>query len=812
VAASLQFAPPTRVQRDLGFLFENTAAAPIRDALNAIVAAVDGARSPGIVLVVHDTTFVPIVFVPIKDPEPLLGFLHERFGWRFHRGDDGLFRGDDLRVVAKASGSWMYFTGPDHRDHLANLPEDPSESATWSDPGNLAQMNVMMGEIPPANRAAFATLVGDSFGALEMPVVTALTSSGLERVITDTDTWQVELQFFRPLNQFHVSSRITPVAGSELERRVTGAARRPALMDHLAAPDAVAAATVSTALDGEPLTLLKNLWAGIDAAARPQLPSPRSKDVAERRLAALGTTALDTVKNSVAKGSIDAGLALHKHGDGFVLLAGASLPGARAIEQAASNLFDSLSGVPAFQALQWATGANGDVTVHEFQLPADDTSRWMFGETMHIAVGFGADRVYTAVGGDVAMEKLSSAIDRSREDAPAQGGLAHVSLRVAPLLAMLAQSPSTDSAANASVQRLAEIMAAHRKSDVVEFDLSAVDRVLEGRLRIDSGVVRTLMAAAGDAVSADSPDAPPTTPPAADATNLALRLQPNDRFELQFDTDSDVKTTLETGNRIERGTYSSLYEFRVLEARPDGAVRLEATLKRVRITKKSPDGDWTFDSAAKNKPGTMNPEMVLYLCMVGEPFQVTVTADGTLDDFGGLEAAIERIIDDKLIPPAEERAQAKVFVEQSFNPGGLRDTLGRAFEFYPGKVTSVGDRWSRTSANVSGIVFDMNTKFLLKSRTANEAVISVRGQVAEKEADPSAPIRWEIMGTETGTVTLNASNGLLLGAEYTLKLDAEATLDKDGKSVVTPVVSTITMRISPPKAEKKEAFSPRKRD
>ena len=184
----------------------------------------------------------------------------------------------------------------------------------------------------------------------------------------------------------------------------------------------------------------------------------------------------------------------------------------------------------------------------------------------------------------------------------------------------------------------------------------------------------------------------------------------------------------------------------------------------------------------------------------------------TLGDFGGLVEAVDRMVDYKLIPPADERAQAKAFIDGAFNPGGLRDTLGRAFELYPGKPADIGDRWTRTTENVSGIVFDVNNKLLLKSRTEKEAVISVRGQVVGKDVDPSPPIRWEVMGTHTGTVTLDPSDGRLLHAEYTLKLDAEATVEQDGKPVVTPVESTISMRIAPPLPEKKGSFSPRKRD
>lgn len=114
VAASVQVAPLNRVQRDLAFLWDGTDRAATRaagDMLDELAKVIDGTRPAGMAVLV-DEIFVPIIYVPIKkDAEPLLRFLRERFGWRFHRGDDGLLRGDDLRMVARASGSWIYFHG-----------------------------------------------------------------------------------------------------------------------------------------------------------------------------------------------------------------------------------------------------------------------------------------------------------------------------------------------------------------------------------------------------------------------------------------------------------------------------------------------------------------------------------------------------------------------------------------------------------------------------------------------------------------------------------------------------------------------------
>lgn len=804
VVAYAQLAPLSRVQRDLAFLSEGagqTATTAIRDIFSELAAGVDSARPAGMALLI-DETFVPMIFVPLKDEERLFAALHSRFGWEFNRGEDGLYRGLTVKAVARVSGSWLYVTGPDHRERLAMLPKDPSELFAGSDPGILAQVSVLADKIPDELRGAFADYIGGLFDGddKDRGVVSAIVVHALRHVVTESQSWQVELQCFRPLEQFHITTRITPVAGSELEGWISAAEQRPVLMEHLATADSTVAFVISAGLEAESLELVTQKWQALDAAARAKLPSARSNNVLERRAAQLGTTALDAVSVALAKGEFDAGLVVQKQGNETVFLAGSTLDGSRKINEAAVSVFEMLGQVPEFRALQWATNANGDITLHEFQVPADEKTRNWFGEAVHLTAGFGPDRVYAAAGGASAMEKLSQAIDRSREDAPSRGGIMHVVLRMAPFLAFLDQAQGSNEAANANVHEYAERISHYRKNDVLEFNLTAAERTMEGRLRIDMGVVRMLASSIPQVGKPAAPEiSPPTSPPATGASNLALRLAPNTRFQIQFDANSTVTTKIDDVERVDQGQYSTIYDFHVLESRPDGAVRLEASLARATIKKTGPDGASSFDSDAKDAPEKMTPEMVLYAAMVNEPFQMTVAADGTLDEFGGLAEAVERMVDDKLQPPANERAQAKAFIEQSFNANALHDSLGRAFEFYPGKTVAEDDRWTRTSENFSGINFLLDSRYQLKSLAEREAVISIRSQIREKESAPAAPIAWTVLGTQTGTIKVDPRNGRLLSAEYELKTDAEATLKLDGKTVLRPVVGVVKMVIGTPR-------------
>ncbi|MCE9606051.1 MAG: hypothetical protein K8U03_14235 [Planctomycetia bacterium] len=811
VVGYARVAPLDRLQRDLSFLGENVdggkSIGGVKDAIMELSAGIDAARPAGLVVYADDSLNI-VAFVPLKDEEKLFAALRSRFGWEFRRGDDGIYRGGNVNVAARVSGSWLFVTGATHAARLSKVPEDPMRLFEGLDPTVTAQAGMMLDQLPAELRKTFDSLILESCAPAQSGAAAGSSSTEwigplTKQLLSDTRRWEFELQCLRPVEQFHVTSRLVPVKASKLESWIEAAAQRPSMFEHLASENAAAAIISSLALDAATIEPLLRAWDEQAAKARAAAPSPESPQAELRALGVLVAQTLEAVTTTLRKGELDGGVVLERQGQGHLnVLAGGTLYGSRAIQEKALEVAQMLQPQEGFRALNWAVSQNGDVSLNQLQLPMkDENARRIFGESLYVVIGFGPDRLYSSLGDEEAIGKLSLAVDRSREDRPSRGEPLRVTLRMAPFTALLNDFSDKKSASDGQIRSMAEQIAPYKKNDTLAFTVRAGEGALESRLRIDMGVLRML------ASSIPKPGAPPrpetgvpTSPPAAGGSNLALRPAPGDRFQIQFDTDSEVKTKIDAAERVDQGKYSTLYDFRVLEARPDGAVRLEAVLKRAIIKKTGADGNSSFDSAAKGAPEKMTAETVLYAAMVDEPFQMTVAADGSLGEFGGLAEAVQRMVDNKLQPPANERAQAQAFVEQSFNANALRDSLGRAFEFYPGKSVSEGDRWSRTTENFSGIDFFLDNKYQLKSLAASEAVISVRAQVREKEADAAAPIRWEVLGTQTGTIKLRPQDGRLLSSEYVLKFDAEATLKMDGKTVVRPVTSTIKMTIGPPAA------------
>lgn len=811
VVGYVRISPLDRLQRDLAFLGDSVDGGKsigiVKDVIAEFSAGIDSSRPAGAV-VYADATLNLVVFVPLKDEEKLFAALRSRFGWEFHRGDDGLYRGGNVSVAARRVGPWLFVTGSAHEARLKNLPQDPTKIFEGLDSTVTAQAGVLLEQLPAELRASFDAVIVDAFaptksGEAAESSLTAFVGPLVKQLLSDTQRVELELQCLRPVEQVHVATRLIPVKQSKLASWLVAAAERPSTYQHLASDSAAAAVISSMALDPATIDPLLRAWDGQAAKARAAAPSPQSQQAELRMLGRLVAQSLEAVTKTLKKGELDGGVVIERQGkDHLLVLAGGTLYDSRAIEETAIDVAQMLQQSAEFRALNWAASQNGDISFHQLQLPmTDENARRIFGESLYTIFGFGPDRLYAALGDQEAIAKLSLAIDRSREDRPSRGEPLRVTLRMAPFMTLLSELSDKSSDSNEQVRIMAEQIAPYKKNDTLEFAVRAAEESLESRLRIDMGVVRMLASSIPKSGTPARPETGvPTSVPAAGGSNLALRSAPGTRFQIQFDTDSDVKATIDAVERVNQGQYSMTYDFRVLEARPDGAVRLEAILTRATIKKTGADGNSSFDSAAKGAPEKMTPETVLYAAMVDEPFQLTVAADGTLGDFGGLAEAVQRMVDNKLQPPANERAQAKAFVEQSFNANALRDSLGRAFEFYPGKSVVEGDRWARTAENFSGIDFLLDNKYQLKSLTASEAVISVRAQIREKEADAAAPIRWEVLGTQTGTIKLQPQDGRLQTSEYVLKFDAEATLKMDGKTVVRPVTSTIKMTIGPPAA------------
>lgn len=814
VVGFARVAPLQHVQRDLSFLLDSVdggeSQTAVRDLFAAVAQAVDPSRPGGMVIYI-DETLVPVIFLPLRDEEQVFVLLKAQFGWEFYRGDDGFYRGGNVNAVARVANSWLYFTGPRHRERLLNVPDDPAAVFQEADPTVTAQLAVFMDRIPAELQAELGAAFVEGYGPAEPGTAEGVTLSLLahlaEHVSTDASAITAELQCFRPLNQFHLSARLTAEQDSPLAGWIDEAAQRPAVFEHLASDNAFVALLAAVSLSEETSQKLLELWQPVAAAARAAAPSPKSGDEPSRMLGRLVLNALDSVTATLQGGELAGGLVLErapqKH---YAVLSGVTLQGSRDVEEAAIEVGQLLQQTAEFQALQWAVSNNGDVSLHQMEFPVDDAGvQKLFGSPLRAAVGVGEQRVYAALGGEDVLSELSLAVDRSREEPAETGELLRLMLRMAPTLTFLDLVPGSNPETDRNIHEMATRIGPYRRNDTLELTVRAAASAVEGRLRVDMGVLRMLAAElpATPERTTDSrpkPGTAPRPPATADGTLRPLRLRKGERFELLFHNAADVTVTIDGNARPETSADALLYDFEVLEVTSDGLMRVQTRLRHVTMDRTTPEGQTSFDSASPPPMDEMTPAMLLHSLLIDRPFVLLLQPDGVIAEVEGLEEQIADVVDNQLEPPASERQQAVDFVRQVFNANGLRDSLARGFEFYPSQPVRAGQRWTRTTENYSGIPFLLDHRFQLKSASGDAIVMSARSQIREKDPADAGDqsVRWEVVGSQTANIIVDAANGRLGLAEYVLQTDAEAFLMMDGQEVSRPLEATFRMTVGDP--------------
>ena len=624
---------------------------------------------------------------------------------------------------------------------------------------------------------------------------TELAGNFVQRMCSETQSLHLELQCFRPLQQFHVTGRLEAVGGSWLEQWIENAAQRKTLFSQLPSPDSIFALIASLKLEPDLARRLTEAWQPLAAAAKAAVPSPRSRDRAEALLGRLVERAVDAVTATIQPGELDGGLIVDRQGrDQVVVLAGATLLGARSVEQAATEVGQLLRESAEFRAMQWSRTADGDVAIHQLKIPAtDDSVRKLLGDPIVLAVGAGTDRGVRGGRGQRDVGALIGSGGTIPRRGPGFRRRDPHPRRLAPFLAILAAVPGSDAANDAELHRLAAQIAPYKKNDTLELSLKAADQVLEGRLQVDMGIVRMLALQIPVTGSPDSPQ-----------TNFKgpgrLRLPAGERFQLEFYSKNDGTTKIDGNDRREIAVHSLTYDFRVDKVDSDGTMHIATSLSRATIDKTTPDGRERFDSANPPESEKMTAEMLLHGAAVGQTFTLTIRPDGTIARISGLAEAIENVLDTKLQPPANEREQARTFMAQILNEGQLRDSLTRGFEFYPDQEITRDLRWTRTTENASSIKFLLDNRYQISAISPEEVVIAVGSQIREPDADDAhdQPVRWEIAGSQAGTIKLEPGSGRLRLAEYTLRLDAKATFKVEDTTVSRPVAGVVEMIIGTP--------------
>jgi hypothetical protein len=171
--------------------------------------------------------------------------------------------------------------------------------------------------------------------------------------------------------------------------------------------------------------------------------------------------------------------------------------------------------------------------------------------------------------------------------------------------------------------------------------------------------------------------------------------------------------------------------------------------------------------------------------LIGKPFNVSFTADGSVLSVSGMDTIMEDVVK-AVADDGQIASQIVSALQQQFGNEPIGKSFEQSFKIYPDRKIKVGDSWeTQQTVVISGMTTETKSTYTLKSLKKNVASAEVVSSMVLK------PIGMEgtIAGEQTGTMEIDVKTGLPLTGNITQNI--KGTLTTQGVEVSMNISSQI---------------------
>jgi len=280
----------------------------------------------------------------------------------------------------------------------------------------------------------------------------------------------------------------------------------------------------------------------------------------------------------------------------------------------------------------------------------------------------------------------------------------------------------------------------------------------------------------------------------ADDAQLALRLQPGDRFPLRKVIEREVVQATPQGTPQVHRLQIELTLGMTVEAVQSGETRFRVRYDRVRYVHHMGEEVVEFDSFA---PPTQLPlSLRAWQAMVGDGFVFWVGRDNQIARVEGFQEFLDRCL--AVIPP-DRRDEVLASIESSSGENGVTDFVDNAVGLLPyGDRKAPGDAWQRTRHIGRPVPMVLDNTYTLKELDDRQAVIQISGTITpsttlmETARSDIRRVRMTVREGHTfGTCTIYRDTGLPQRSRVehdmlmTVQLSGGTTFDQRVRGVTT---------------------------
>jgi hypothetical protein len=390
--------------------------------LKSYVQGVNEKQPIGVVVLVEQSEFIPLGFLPVTNLDTLLGQLQQQLGEPVDAGDGVLELLGPQPLFVKQQGGWAYFG--QNKESLKQLPNDPVKLLDGLETEYEIGVRAFIKNIPDAFKQMAIRQIKDG---LDRGLANTSDAAGrqmaeaqvaqLTQLIQDTDVltfgWQIDPNQKCTYLDISLKAR----AGSEMANQLEASRNVTTRHAGFLAPDAAIRANITSVLPPQQVDQAVATVDRLEQQILGQLASDsgldnRTRDAAQKLLGTFFQIARSTVKS----GKFDSCTSVILKPKAATLIAAGQVASGSEVESALKQLVELAKNGSELSVtnVKFNADQHAGVRFHTMSvpIPAEEQLRLVLGDTLDIAVGVSDSSAYVALGTD-GLEQLKKAIDAS---------------------------------------------------------------------------------------------------------------------------------------------------------------------------------------------------------------------------------------------------------------------------------------------------------------------------------------------------------------------------------------------------------------
>jgi uncharacterized protein DUF6263 len=261
---------------------------------------------------------------------------------------------------------------------------------------------------------------------------------------------------------------------------------------------------------------------------------------------------------------------------------------------------------------------------------------------------------------------------------------------------------------------------------------------------------------------------------------LKLGLEQGQTYRTRQVTDQKVKQTMMGREIIANTVTTHDLAFEVTEVDSEGNMTVRVTFERIASEMESGGRTMSFDSAEPEQES--NPMAKSLGAMAGQSYTMVLSDKGQPLSITGMDSIVGRMIDSMELANESQRERMKQQFEEAFGEQQSKDMCGQMFGMIPPGPVTEGEQWTCSSSTTAMIPMEWEQTWLLKE--IRDDVFVIGGESVTSGHSGDKPVEMGPMkifmdfdGTQSGTMELDASTGLVVGGEMLMKMVGEQRIE-----------------------------------